>query len=265
MALTIALLMDFLPRFLIAGVITYFFVSKFGKLSILSYERPKFILVHDRRISRSSRSKRSISNPVPVRRFKKDGIKTAVVATLGYSAGRGNTMNITLLPPRPGTNPRLDFLRDLQMILLGVDMWLLLSIALSPLSTVHYILPAFSALHSTLLYTVLAGALIIALVGSVVSRVRVDTKLLVVLLALASAVTIALYYMPSMAWVDRYTSLFHLILVYTTVVIVCIVVYAMAMLLRRRTAFYMSAYSSIGVYLMSAVILAVNLLDTLIQ
>lgn len=265
MSLTFTLLIDFLPRFLIAGIITYFFVSKFGKMEILNFERPAFIVPRPDLYSSNGAVSRRSSRKIARSNSGSSRMKTVSVTTIGIGNGAGprETLNVTMLPPRKKISQRIEFLRELQMILLGVDIWLLLSIALSPAATIYYLLPSLSSAHGTLLYTILAAMLFTALVGAIVSRVRFNTKLLVALMIIASAATIVLYYMPSMTWVNHYSSIFRLILIYSTVLAVCIAVYAMSMLLRRQTAFYLSAYTSIAVYMTSAAILAFNVVATL--
>lgn len=262
MAFTYAALIDFLPRFLIAGVVTYFFVSAFSKLSLISYERPKFIL---------SRNVKSPGIPeyagmhYPAayrsRAFRANAMKTGTVSTYGPRGAQ--TMNVTLFSGKDEANSRREFLKELQMILLGADMWLLLSIALSPLSTVSYVLPDFQGLNSMLLYSALAGTLLVALTGTVVSRVRVSARMLAVLLAVASVIVVALFFMPSMVWVNKYSPFFRIVVEYTTVLVVCVAVYLLSVRVTRKTAFYMAAFSTIAVYLISAFLLALNLFMTI--
>lgn len=255
MQFTYSVLMDFLPRFLIAGIVTYLFISAFSRLSLLTYERPKFILVHDTWISGyPARSRKSNSGGVN---------RTGTVSTHGPDGSR--TQKITLFSGKDDFKSQGGILQDLQMILLGADIWLLLSIALSPFSTVSSLLPSFPWIHSIVLYSVLSGSLLIALTGTVVCRVRVSTGILAMIMAAASAAVVIFYFLPSMAWLNSYTPFFRIVVVYSTVITVCVAVYLLAVRVRRRTAFYVSAYSTIAVYLLSAFLLALNLFTTLVK
>lgn len=84
-------------------------------------------------------------------------------------------------------------------------------------------------------------------------------------MAAASAAVVIFYFLPSMAWLNSYTPFFRIVVVYSTVITVCVAVYLLSVRVRRRTAFYVSAYSTIAVYLLSAFLLALNLFTTLVK
>lgn len=258
-------LLDFLPRFIIAGIVTYFFISKFNHIDPLRAEKPKFILVHDDEKFRRRPGKKdlkryeaAVQENTPVTK----SWKTGSVVTYGGGYGNGYAAKVTLF--RPGSNdfrPN-DSLNDIQIVLLSVVLWLLLSIALSPLGTIRTIMPKLTSYVGLMTYFALAVTILFAVAGTVVSRIKLDTKWMLAMLAGAAATTVVLFYLPSMAWINRFSTLGHIVIIYATALVVCVAVYMLAVYVRRRVAFYVSAYSSIAAYGISAILLGLNLILT---
>ncbi len=264
MQITLVTLVDFLPRFIIAGVITYFFISRFNKLYPLEFERP-FIFLQKDEYRRGIRAYFRRKMAAFRLRAEMGGTRHAMVTTYGPVAGTSSSMGVTLLSKPQGNRKRMELVRELQMILLGIDVWILLSIALSPIKSIYYILPRLPSVSGTVLYSAVAATLFVAVIGTVISRVRIDGKITIGLLAGSAVTTVILFYMPSMGWMARYGTFMQVAIVYSVVIAVCLAVYMISFHARRRTAFYASAFSSMAVYAIWSVLMFMNLIMNIFE
>ncbi len=254
MPFTVAALIDFLPRFIIAGIITYIFIAKFSKMAVLDYEKPE-IFIAERRKLHSQLYGRIGSK---LAGGKTSPATSGMVATYGPSVNDSYIMKVSLFGNDASGKRRHVFLREIELVLLGVDLWILISLALSPVSTVVYLFPPIRSISSALVYIIIAGTASLAVLGTVTSRVKFSKRNTTLLVLGTAGSAVAVYFLPSMSWINNTSLLFHITIIYSTVIIACVLAYIISSKMKRSTAFFTSAYSAIAVYGVSAILLFLN-------
>lgn len=150
-------------------------------------------------------------------------------------------------------------LGDTQLILLSLDLWILISLLLSPVKRLSALLPAFPSGFSYLIYAILGAIIAISVLSTVVSRIKISKRILPFMIIGAGALAFATFYAPSMVWINGVNGIIKIVILYSAVVLVCMSVYAVATFLKRSSAFSTSAYASFASYGVTAFILFFNL------
>ena len=264
MQFDLAALISFLPQFVIGGVVAIYFFITFRKLSP-EEEKLEFLLappdghadgLEKDRIEHQGGERSTL-----------DGLMESTLPEIS-----GNSVSDA--EPSIATAPFSDFVHntggkgivaDTQLILLTLDLWILVSLLLSPVKKLNLLLPSLPSTVTYSIYVVLAAVLGIAVLTTVVSRISVTKRLMAIMLVSAGALTFAAFYAPSMSWITGINGLIHLAIVYSAVVIVCMAVYTVATYMKRKPAFSASAYTSFASYGITAFILLFNLFTTAFQ
>ncbi len=250
-------LINFLPQFLIGGLIAIYFYATFKKFTPGGKEGLMF--------------QATIPQVTPFSRSHPDsgGISTldsSMSRSLHFlGATKGNVDYSLYSSPIDinyirANNDRASFLGDTQLILLTIDLWILIALLLSPIKTVSQLMPTLPGFVSSAMFLLLASVLGIAILTTVVSRIDFNRKTLGILVIAAGGVTLGSFYAPAMQWVGGLNGLIHLVVVYSAVVIACMGVYAAATYMRKKPAFSTSAYTSFTSYGITAFILLFNLI-----
>lgn len=260
MEFALSAIIDFAPRLIIAGVLTYFFISAFDKMKPLEYERPKVFL--SAASENAFGSKHRNHTPTPSysygRLLGSQLEDRASVVTYGSSFGKGSPQEVTFLHRTSNEADDHGFLRDSQMIMLAVDMWMLLTLLLSPLSSLDSLLPSISTGLVTVIYVSMGIALFIGVMATTVSRMRITTRSLVVIFAAEIVASIVIYMLPSMQWTSGLGLFMHVLVIYITAIFACALTYLLAFFITRRTAFYLASTMSLSVYIILLILFVTN-------
>lgn len=254
-------LINFLPQFIIGGLVAVYFYSTFGKKSP-DRQTPEFILV------RQAAGEETDQVEVPVKDLEEHSALDTVMQSYAGGIDDESTEQklseidhpsalFTPYEKDPGDSRSL--LADAQLILLSLDLWILVSLLLSPVSRLTNLLPSVSSSYSTVIYLALSIALALAVLTTIVSRVNITRKSIAIMIAIGGGVTLAAFFAPSMIWVDKYSELIRIVIIYSAVAVVCIAVYALSTSLKKRTAFTTSAYASFTSYGLTAFVLFYNI------
>ncbi len=238
MAFSLTALISFLPQFLIGGLLAIYFYAYFRKLSPVA---PISFNSDYYRISNSVDGGEEISqDPEPL-----------------YYIGKHTDFNARAFQ-------KSSLIADAQILVLTLDLWIIISLVLSPSGRVAKLLPNLSGVSLTLLYAILGILLSAAILTTAVSRLNLSKKVVALLVSLSGALTLVLfYYAPLMSWVHSYTSIFRLLVLYTAVIGTCFATYLIATFARKKTAFAVSSYSSFISYGLTAFLFLLNLFTSL--
>lgn len=268
MQIDLAALLSFLPQFVVAGAVSIYFYSTFKNVKFR--ESPDVTL--DLFITRTQQEG-------PAGSEENDIVQASALDRImqEYSKSQAqNEIEETMVEDGvPHSEYRSSYnhvpfvsygmLGDTQLVLLTLDLWILLSLLLSPIRRLSSLLPSFPSGFSYIIYTILAAVIAMAILSTVISRAKIPGKVLPLLIVGAGAMTIAAFYAPSMTWINSINTIIRIVIIYSAVVMVCMAVYAIVSYLKRKSAFKASTYASFVSYGITAFILFFNLFTLVFQ
>lgn len=223
--------LDILPNLILAGILALVFYANFRKLNVKSYSRTEFILV--RGDDFHSRDEENNS-------------------TGGFSPLHENEENVT------GT------LISSQLVFLSVTLWVAMTMIMIPVSKLYLILPRFGSFGTLIVYSSLAVVIILSLVATVVSRIKI-TKFTVVLLLIAGGVGVFVsFYLPLMSWASTYGQLMKLVFVYCAVALAEFGIYYITSIMKEKNTARVATVGSYISYFSTSALLAVNIFSNIL-
>lgn len=257
---------SFLPQFAAAGIVSIYFYSTFRKTHFEHSIAKKFLIGESSEPwgDGSGSDKETDQGNEETQLTALDRIMADYVSNDGKKDTEDE--GELLLPHSKYRTPfvkpeRVSYgiLGDTQVILLSLDLWILVSLLLSPINRISALLPTFPTGYSYIIYTILGAAIAIAILTTVVSRIKVTRNTLTIMIIAAGAITFGLFYAPSMAWLNGMNGIIRIVILYSAVVLVCMAVYAISTFIHRRKAFRASAYASFASYGITSFLLFFNL------
>lgn len=227
MILDFAAVLHILPEFVVSGVIAIIFYAEFKKPDPMA-TRPKFILV---------RGDSSFSSPIINPRDNSSS----------YNEKR---------------KPFAAVLGDSQMIFLTVNLWILLTLVLLPLSNSGAVLPQLSSTDGGIIYGLLTALFAIAVITSVVRRFSVTRTHIVITMAAAAVVSYLSFYLPSMQWIGSFAMIMRIVIMYGVIAASVFSVYVISTSLRRVSQEKVAVVGTFASYGITAVLLFVNLFQS---
>lgn len=257
MAFSLTSLLSFIPQFAVGGLLAIYFFSFFRRLSPFApvtfelgqyksnsaektpYEAPKYTRTRgdlDDLISRSFTVNRNV-----------------------YFIAKKSMANI-------GKITSSNFLAEIQILILALNLWIILSLVLSPFSMVSSLLPTIPMVPSQYIYMAMSILLSAAVLTTAASRLMPRGKMLALFVGLSGGSTfLLLYYAPLMAWVHSFIGIYMLLILYSSVVVVCFSAYFVATVARRHSAFLASSYTSFASYALTAFLLFFNMVALMLK
>lgn len=229
MVLNLSAFLAIFPDFLIAGILSLIFYFEIRNLSIKRGERPVFIL---------SRNDAILPGP-----GQESQMQTEVKAK----------------------SERQFFasLRSVQLAMLTVNIWILLTIILLPSSSAARLLPPLSLTQEYLLYSAMGAIFVTALLSTVIIRIsNTLPRMLVTLGAIASGIFL-IFYVPSMHWLSTYGILIRGTILYAIIASVLFLSYGFFTLPARKIE-KVSIAGTFLAYVFTSAILFVNLIQSIL-
>lgn len=249
----IASLISFLPQFAVGGIIAAYFYSFFNKKKPEDPEKIEFIVP------------RTASKEVKDKDEGNTHALDAIMESVGHLAENEKREYEAMASPysKHVEGPK-SILPDAQVLVLSLELWVLLFIALSPIGKLQFLLPSFSRFDSYMLYSALAVVLGISIMSTVTSRLSLSRRISGIAVVVAGLITFLSFYAPSMAWINATASLIHLVIVYSAIVVVCMVAYILSTSHKRRRVFLTSTYATFATYGITSFLLIYNLFNTIL-
>lgn len=255
MAFSLTALLSFLPQFAIGGILAIYFFTYFKRLSPFSTITLNLEL-YKTEADKTTRPKFSYYNRT------QGELDNLLAHSFGIPENSYFVAKKTKINLRKFT--RSNFMADVQLLILTLNLWIILSLVLSPMSRVSTLLPSIPAMPSTYLYIVLSATLSAAVLTTASSRLMPRGKILALFVGASGVSTfLLLYYSPIMAWVNDFVGIYKFLILYSTVVVVCFAAYLVASYSRRQTAFLASSYASFASYALTAFLLFFNMVAIL--
>lgn len=222
-----------LPQFIIAGIVAIVFYSEFKEPLLHGWGRPRFILV-------------------------RGGVFSGSAAT-SSGVDESHTPNSSFY--RENRKSFISVLGSAHMVLLTVNLWIIMAIAILPEESITKIFPSITGNADILIYGFLAALFLATVVATVVSRIN-GTKLnLLILLAIGGVGAYLSFYLPFMQWVGDYQVILRAVMMYCVVAASVFGIYVMSSLVRKEQALRVAVIGSYLSYVYTAAILTINLLQ----
>ncbi len=152
---------------------------------------------------------------------------------------------------------------DIQKVLLTIVIWISVSLLLSPISRLNLLLPPFPAFVGNIVYIILGGLIGISIIATVTSRKNFSKPFIIAAISLSAALTVGIYYVPSMHWINNYGLLVRIVVLYTSALVVAVVVYLFSSVVKKSAALKVSTYASFASYGLTVLVLVYNVFSTI--
>lgn len=226
MPINFTAVLQILPQFIAAGIISFIFYAEFKKPR---YHKPNFILVRE-------------NDPVDENRIVNDNMRPATI----YEPDQSNT---GLLNSQFG---------NAHIFFLTVNLWILLAFVLIPFSSLGRMMPSFAYPVRELVYLVLAIVFVTAVASTVISRISMTRSKLIILLLSAGVGAYMIFYLPIMQWASDYTIILRWVIIYCTVAVSLFGIYTLSYMLKKRQTTNIAVVGSYAAYFMTAALLTLN-------
>lgn len=227
MAFDFSAVLRILPQFIIAGLIAILFYSEFKKPRVA---KPILILIRGDLPATSGREDDQVQNPSTLYEHKP--------LDLGlYDSTIGN----------------------LHIIFLTVNLWILLSFLMIPLTSLKSIMPNLGQPMEFITYLILGVIFLITLTSTVVSRIDMSKYKLIGLLASGGVGAYLAFYLPVMAWASSYHTILKWVLVYCVIAVSLFGIYILSVMVNRKNTMNVAIIGSYASYAMTAAILTINM------
>ena len=216
------------PDFLIAGV-----------LSLLFYLELRNVKIH-----------------------RKEVFVGAVPSTDSQSNGAGNPKETPELSSN-GMTFFYSIAKNVQLSMLAINVWILLTIVLLPSSSIARLLPSFSFDGQLLIYSILGALFVVSFLSTIILRVSNTKPRMIMTLLMIAAGTFLLFYIPSMQWISGFSLLVRMIILYAIIASTLFLSYGFFVLPSGKIE-KLSVAGTFSTYIFTSGILFVNLFHTLL-
>lgn len=250
MIISMSVLQTILPEFIIAGIIAILFYSE------LETPQPKKSSLLSFIIGNTAQNTVSLQEPVSmagkISRFMTDRASTGK-----FAAARSS-------PFRSSNGSLMSFLRGIQVVLLTVVIWILLSLSLVPAVYLRAIFPIFP-FYGIAAYIALSAAIFTAVASTVSLRFVMNKYRRLVLVVAAAIVVFAIFYFPALQWLNMYSTVIRAAIIGGSIALVSGGAYFLAAIPKRRSLMKLSVIGTYGGYLLIVMLLAWNLVGNILS
>lgn len=218
-----------LPDFIIAGILSLLFFLEIRNIAIKRKEKPAFILVREDN------------------RLGEQGSNNLAYTELNSSD------NGHFLPA----------IRNVQMAMLAVNIWILLTLILLPSSSISRLLPVFSREEQYIVYSALGVVFVTAILSTVILRISNTWPRIVTTLGIVGVGIFIIFYIPSMQWISTYSLFTRGIILYSIIVAALFLSYGFFTLPSGKIE-KLSVAGTISSYAFTSAILFINLFQSLL-
>ncbi len=228
MAFSFSAFMSMFPYFLISGILSLLFFLEVRNLSVKRKEIPLFILVSE------------------------ETAQTSV---------KGSSRNYTEL--RGGSQGYFwGMIQNIQLAMLAVNIWILLTILLLPSSGMEKLLPAFSLDEQYLVYSAMGVIFVISFLSTVVLRISSTKPKIIATLGIVATGIFLVFLIPSMQWISSYSSFMRGIILYAVIASSLFLTYGFFTLPSKKVE-KVSIAGTLASYLFTSALLFANLVQVL--
>lgn len=236
MIIDIAAILQVLPEFAGAGILSIVFYMEFkGPLSGL-IKAPEFILVRGDSI-------------IPM---------AAVPVVSGSQSSSPRYSEVTAAGE---DSMALASFKDIQLILATVSLWIILALALLPQNRLKAILPNIPFNYQIIAYGILAVLFLISLTSTVVLHIRSTRMHVAIILAAGAAIAYLAFYLPSMQWIAHYALILRAIIIYCSVAATAFGLYAISSIMGKSAVVKLAIVGTFALYAFTAALLLTNLIQ----
>ncbi len=228
MAFNLSAFLAILPDFLIAGILSLIFFLELRNIGIRRKDRPVFILVRE------------------------DGLQ----------AQTGDPSNAYTELEKRDEGPFYKSIKNIQLAMLSVNIWILLTIILLPSYNIAGLLPALSRDQQFLVYSSLGAVFLFALLSTVILRISNTWPKIATTFAIIATGIFLIFYIPSMQWLSTYSLIIRGIILYAIIASALSVSYGFFTLPYRKIE-KLSIAGTFSAYVFTSAILFVNLVQSL--
>lgn len=231
-------LLQILPEFAIAGIISILFYMVLNRSVEVTPSRPQFIVVRGDTVDE-------------------------LLAAAGTESGKDSPAVNSTPFSSEGNSDALKGLRESQMIVVTVSLWILLSLILLPTKDLNDILPQLPLNSYFIVYAVLAALFLISVVTTIVTRIKVTGFTLILLLIAGAGISYLAFYLPSMQWVNNYVVLLRAVVIYCASAATVFVIYFLSRILDKGHAVRLSIVGTFGLYAFTVILLVWNMAENI--
>ncbi len=153
--------------------------------------------------------------------------------------------------------------KDVQLSMLAINIWILLTILLLPSSSIARLLPSFSLDVQLLIYSILGALFVVSFLSTIIIRVsNTKTRMITTLLMIAVG-TFLFFYIPSMQWISGFGLLVRMIILYAIIASTLFLSYGFFVLPSGKIE-KLAVAGTFSTYVFTSAILFANLFHTLL-
>ncbi len=153
--------------------------------------------------------------------------------------------------------------KNVQLTMLAVNIWILLSLLLLPSSSITRLFPSFSIDWQFLVYSTLGLLFAVSFLSTVIMRVSKTKPRMIMTLLMIAVGTFLLFYMPSMQWISSFNLFARGIIIYAIITSILFLSYGFFALPSGKIE-KLSIAGTLSTYVFTSAILFVNLFHSLL-
>ncbi len=153
--------------------------------------------------------------------------------------------------------------KNLQLTMLSVIIWILLTLVLLPSSSITRLLPSFSTVGQFLIYSILGFLFLVSFLSTVILRVSNTKPRMILSLLVIATGTFLLFYIPSMQWISSFGLLMRIIILYAVIASALFLSYGFFVLPAGKIE-KLSIAGTFSTYIFTSSLLFVNLFHSLL-
>lgn len=246
MIVSLSSFLNILPEFIVAGVLAFLFYSEVERPMPKETGKLSFTIVHES--GASFPGQQSVLGRMA--RFLSDKTTSGKLGAAGTSAYRSNSGSL------------FSVLSGIQILLLTVVIWILLSLSMIPEVYLQQILPVLPPL-GILAYGALAVTLGIALASTISMRFVLTNSRKIALMAATAIGVFLIFYLPALQWLNFYSLFIRISVIYGSLVAAVGAVYLFSTRLHRISLMRFAVIGTYGSYVTVALLLGWNLIGNL--
>ncbi len=228
MGFSFSAFMTIFPVLIISGILSLLFFLELRNLAIRRNERPLFILVR--------------GDSVP-------------------SSLSGSGKNYTELNEIKDSQ-FFGIIKSVQLVMLTVNVWILLTILLLPSAGIDKILPVLSTNEQYLVYSALGAIFIVSFLSTVILRISNTKPKMIATLGIIASGIFLLFFIPSMQWLSAYSMFVRGLILYAIIAASLFLTYGFFTLPSMKIE-KVSIAGTIALYVFTSAVLFTNLVQSL--